>query len=161
MTAATPFWERYKEVDGCWVWTGSTGPNGYGKLSRNRGWNGLAHRVAYSLVHGGIPEGLVIDHLCRNRACINPAHLEAVTFNENVRRGARNYGGVRTRCKYGHDITVAENLITLSNGTHRCRLCKHLDDAHQRRNHAGPRGQCPFCENETFEERVFVDGEDS
>ena len=67
----------------CWIWRGSLNQNGYG-----RDGNGMAHRSYYERAHGPIPEGHTIDHLCRERACVNPDHLEAVTLKENTRRGA-------------------------------------------------------------------------
>ncbi len=68
--------------DGCWGWAGRIDGAGYGRWSRH-----LAHRLSYEFHVGPIPEGLVIDHLCRNRSCVNPVHLEVVTQKVNVRRG--------------------------------------------------------------------------
>ena len=70
----------------CWVWTGSRTGAGYGQVWSRRGNRGV-HRIVYEQLVGPIPDGLVIDHLCRNRSCCNPAHLEPVTMAENVRRG--------------------------------------------------------------------------
>lgn len=76
-------------ASGCWQWTGAILDTGYGVLTEG-GKNGKvfrAHRVAYELFIGPIPEGLVLDHLCHNRWCVNPEHLEAVTNHVNVLRG--------------------------------------------------------------------------
>lgn len=73
----------------CWIWAGGINPNGYGFfniLDEGKRTTRPAHRFMYGVVHGEIPEGLEIDHLCRVRACVNVGHLEAVTHAENVRR---------------------------------------------------------------------------
>jgi hypothetical protein len=76
------FWERVEKTGGCWLWTGSRNGGGYG----NYGGKG-AHRYAYELLKAPIPPGLVIDHLCRVRHCVNPDHMEPVTQSVNCRRG--------------------------------------------------------------------------
>jgi hypothetical protein len=102
-------------ADGCWLWLGTIAPNGYGKFG------GLcAHRIAYEIHVGPIPAGLQIDHLCRVRHCVNPSHLEAVTQQENIRRGmAPSTIASRTGvCRNGHT-----RWHTRPNGGRECRTC--------------------------------------
>lgn len=115
----------------CWVWTGSTNSQGYGRLttgsrSDNTRKTEAAHRASYRTFVGEIPNGLTIDHLCRNRKCINPDHLEAVTIKENVSRGNPLWKQqmARTHCPQGHEYTE-DNIYryaTKHGGT--CRNCK-------------------------------------
>lgn len=87
MTTEERFWSKVGRgaPDECWLWQAGCFVNGYGQFDRE-GSNQLAHRVAYDFTHGSIPTGLTVDHLCRVRLCVNPAHLEAVTIQENLRR---------------------------------------------------------------------------
>lgn len=83
MTFAERLLSRYEVTpDGCWRWTGTLTHGGYGQIARH-GRNVTAHRAMWEHLRGPIPEGLVIDHLCLNRRCVNPDHLEVVTYSVN------------------------------------------------------------------------------
>lgn len=105
---------------GCWVWGGSPDPGGYGRITLADGKRERVHRFAYRMFVGPIPDGLTIDHLCRVRLCANPKHLEAVTSEENVRRGD-HFLRRRTSCRQGHPFD-AENTI-VRRGARICRAC--------------------------------------
>jgi hypothetical protein len=114
---------------GCWIWN-SLDRHGYGTV-RFEGSLHLAHRLMYERTIGPVPEGLDLDHLCRNRACANPDHLEPVTRKENVARGLMV--GLRTHCKNGHPW-IEENKIATGDGRHeRCRICHREDSARRRK----------------------------
>lgn len=127
----TRFWDKVlipSDESACWLWTAGGGADGYGRFWLD-GRMVLAHRVAYALTVGPIPEdegsasAIISDHVCRNRRCVNPSHIDLVTRAENTRRGD---GGAwqrrKTHCKHGHEFTD-EN--TIRRGVHRvCRACK-------------------------------------
>ena len=121
---------------GCWEWAGAKSKLGYGKVNLPSG-SVFAHRVLYEFVNGPIPDGLEIDHLCHNRACVRPDHLEAVTHAENIRRSAVYKQW--THCAKGHRL-AGENLSPTSNGF-RCRTCKR-ESANRRTRELVRSGRC-------------------
>ena len=104
-TTEERFWEKVEVTESCWLWTAGITHNGYGKFGE-RGKTLRAHRVAYERYIGKIPDGFILDHLCRVRRCVNPNHLEAITHKENTIRGESNnqYKG-KTHCIRGHEFT--------------------------------------------------------
>ena len=125
------FWDHVEmQDDGCWIWTGAKHRHGYGACAKGRTkeYSNIAHRRAYQMVVGPIPEGLVIDHLCRVPACVNPSHLEPVTQKVNVQRGLN--GVLRIQCLRGHEYNEENTYIT-PRGSKACRVCDR--EKHQRR----------------------------
>ena len=98
---ADRFWEKVEKTDGCWIWRGARNRSGYGRIQKAVGITQLAHRVAYTMEVGPIPDGMQIDHLCRTTSCVNPAHLEPVTARENQHR----VSVLKTHCVQGHEYT--------------------------------------------------------
>lgn len=120
------FWSRVTEQpSGCWAWLGTIERGGYG-MFRLSGVSVRAHRYAYELLIADIPDGLVIDHLCRNRACVNPWHMDPVTNEVNVMRG-RSFAvqnAEATHCPEGHAY-AGENLTVTARGWRQCRSCRN------------------------------------
>lgn len=128
MTTEERFWAKVAVGDECWTWTASGNGQGYGKFYAS-GKPVYAHRYAYELLVGRIPEGLSLDHLCRNPGCVNPDHLEPVTHAENLKRGdhfTRNAARLKTHCKHGHEFTAENTYIIPSTGSRHCRTCRRL-----------------------------------
>lgn len=121
------FWSKVEQRgDECWVWHGSFTDEGYGQVTVNYKRT-LVHRHAYEQLVGPIPEGLHLDHLCRNRGCCNPAHLEPVTCKENLYRSPLTLASInaaKTHCKRGHEFD-AENTIRSKSGARQCRECSN------------------------------------
>lgn len=120
------FWSRVDKTGDCWLWTGyrftEGRQKGYGQFKRNL----RAHRVSYELSIGPIPEGLVLDHLCRNPSCVRPEHLEPVSNYVNVVERGQNPFAInarKTHCTHGHEFTP-ENTWLRSDGSRTCRACR-------------------------------------
>jgi len=118
------FWAKIRKTDTCWIWLGYKTELGYGRY-----WYGkkqvMVHRLAYELCVGNIPEGLELDHLCRNTSCVRPEHLEAVTHQENMLRG-NGYSGrnaQKTHCNWGHPFK-GSNLHLTPDGHRVCITCE-------------------------------------
>lgn len=125
------FWVKVQKTDSCWNWTAAQFGNGYGVIGA-KGRSHLAHRVAYQLLKGSIPEGLQVDHLYRNRLCVNPDHMELVTNQENTRRGtAGDWQRSKTHCPWGHEYTE-DNIVWYHGGRHRaCKACGYRGYSNQ------------------------------
>ena len=158
----TKEFERFKkyasvpDIEGCMIWTGNRHSEGYGTLSvsipKKRTMK-YAHRLSYEHFIGPIPAGLHIDHLCRNRPCVNPTHLEPVTCRLNLLRGIGHAAvqAKRTHCPKGHPYD-GDNLITFE-GHRQCREChREFDRLPHRRKRKAERAAgytaqivCEFC----------------
>ncbi len=121
---------------GCWLWTGAVYASGYAVIGRGRAGTGMrvAHKAAYEHFVGPVPAGMDLDHLCRLRSCVNPAHLEPVTRRENLRRGIGLSAGrflkspintPHTHCLKGHALTPQNSATNGQDGKRRCRLCSN------------------------------------
>lgn len=124
------FWPKVSRVgeSECWEWIAGRNRSGYGIFRvGGAGTSPVnAHRVAYEILRGAIPQGLDLDHLCRNRGCVNPAHLEPVTRKVNTLRGSgpTAINAARTHCHRGHEFTP-QNTIAHPLGRN-CRECRRL-----------------------------------
>lgn len=157
------FWARVEKnpsPDGCWTWLGRVNNAGYGsiRIMGRAASPMLVHHFAYELLVGSIPQGGEIDHLCKNRRCVNPTHLEVVTHSENCKRGNSGlawalHQRAKTHCPKGHPYDLF-NTYYDKNGGRQCRICKseRARESHLRnRGFSTPRGDVG-CRSE---EQVF------
>lgn len=137
---------RIDPETGCWLWTGALTVDGYGQVPWPPGSRKMhrAHRLVWTLLSGSIPDGMVLDHLCRVRHCVNPDHMEVVTQSENARRlgGAPNTNG---RCRNGRHAWIPANIyVHPLRGNQACRRCmeeqygRHVAAGLRRKARPGP-----------------------
>ena len=123
------FFSKVKQTDNCWIWTGATSSKGYGTITVNNKTHST-HRLSYELFKRLIPTGLTIDHLCRNKLCVNPDHLEAVTNKVNILRGIglTAINSRKTHCPRGHQFTGKRDNL----GSRICLICNRTKSKRDR-----------------------------
>lgn len=121
--------EFLKKVDvakGCWTWKGAISASGYGTMML-LGKTTLAHRISYELFKGKIPAGMVIDHKCKNKVCVNPQHLRVVTHKQNTLENSNSLPAVnaqKTHCEHGHPLKGENLIIRIRDDGRKMRACR-------------------------------------
>ncbi len=139
------FWERVKVTGECWLWIGAENGTGYGAFHATKKLQ-LAHRVAFATLVRFPDDTKVIDHLCRNKLCVNPQHLDEVPQIENVRRGnAGKAQRERTHCPKGHPYNEENTYRAPKNGKRQCKECRRIAcrPSEQRKRAGLPPGRAP------------------
>lgn len=153
-TDAARFWAKVDKTKTCWLWTAYKNAKGYGRFQFQRR-SVAAHRWSYELHFGPVPNGLVLDHLCRTRHCVNPDHLEPVTSRENTLRGntvaARH--ATKTHCDSGHEYTPENTRISTA-GRRYCRACVRIQSRAKRARKRGNSNSVPTDPYERFWSKV-------
>jgi hypothetical protein len=121
------FWQKVEKTDGCWNWKAALYiGTGYGRFCLGGGYM-LAHRFSYLIVKGPIQDGLDLDHVCRNRACVNPDHLRPVSRRENLLApGSQSLAAkhaAKTHCPSGHPYSPENTYVWKRNGQRKCKAC--------------------------------------
>lgn len=139
------FWEKVDRSGGpeaCWPWTAYIARTGYGMFTVEAGWVTTAHRIAWELTRDPVPPGRQLDHLCRNRSCVNPAHLEPVSSRENTMRGLSHVVARANQevCLRGHPLSGENVYVHPRRGTRHCRECarERRRERDHRRRRSGP-----------------------
>lgn len=127
---ADRFWSKVEISPSCWMWMGKLDRHGYGKFSITHDKHVFAHRLAFELMRSVIPNGLELDHLCRNPKCVNPDHLRIVTHLENM-RAQFHANSKKTHCPKGHPYSGVNSF-----GFRICRICR--DEQHRKSRRPAP-----------------------
>lgn len=131
------FWAKVEKGPECWLWTAATSQKGYGRFDGAPSSSRMAHRVAWELAFGSVPDGLVIHHACANKLCVNPGHLVALTVGAHtlIEDNLATQNAAKTHCPQGHPYD-AENTLIHRSGDRRCRTCHRLRERERRRRKA-------------------------
>lgn len=163
------FWSKVHKTSSCWIWFAGKNQKGYGLFHVSSGKTQAAHRFSWEQLNGPVPKGLELDHLCRVRHCVNPAHLELVTHVENVRRGDAGINmASKTHCPQGHPYDE-KNTYVHNNGGRACRKCSNQRMLARTRHNAASEGRevmprpehrthCPQGHEYTEENTLIVCG---
>jgi hypothetical protein len=135
------FWRKVEKTETCWLWRGEINNTGYGRVWFNC-IHIVAHRIAYQLERGPVPDGLQLDHLCRVRHCVNPDHLEPVTQSVNLRRGT-NHSREKTHCPKGHPYDESNTYFEKDGRGRQCKACRSARSANRRVQHKSARFWSP------------------
>lgn len=154
-TANPPPWlERFEAkiepepMSGCWLWTGGILPNGYGYFHPKHATSRNTHRLAWELANGSIPRNLTIDHKCRVKRCVNPAHLRLLTSRDNTlacEYAPATINANKTHCIHGHAFS-GRNLRYGTKGERKCRACARVDALARYYRTEGHTNTCATCD---------------
>ena len=125
LTPVERFWQKVDKTSSCWLWTAALDRDGYGKIGVN-GKSIRSHRYSYELHKGELEGGMVVDHLCKVRNCVNPAHLRIVTWVQNIFENSNSPARInrdKTQCKHGHSLKGNNLYVQPKTGKRYCKIC--------------------------------------